>query len=139
MSLSDHETDLFEELKKRKLQYNPDPNKVIETEMHVFTSTGNTKDRVRIDLYEKTQYGVSIYEGKKDSTTSKDVYQLRMYWDGLVFDGITPDRGILVASEHPESVRGLIQIVNTMRDASGNNYHLETATWADCGLDLTSK
>jgi len=138
VSLSDHETDLFEELKKRMLKYNPDPNKVIETEMHVFTSTGNTKDRVRIDLYEKTQYGVTIYEGKRDSTTSKDVYQLRMYWDGLVFDGITPTRGVLVAMQHPDSVKGLVQIVNTMKDASGNNYHLETKTWEDCGLDLTS-
>ena len=138
VSLSDHETDLFEELKKRMLKYNPDPNKVIDTEMHVFTSTGNSKDRVRIDLYEKTQYGINIYEGKRDSTTSKDVYQLRMYWDGLVYDGITPTRGFLVAVQHPESVKGLIQIVNTMKDASGNNYHLDTKTWADCGLDLTS-
>lgn len=139
VSLSDHETDLFEELKTRMLQYNPDPNKVIETEMHVFTSTGNAKDRVRIDLYEKTQYGVTIYEGKRDSTTSKDVYQLRMYWDGLVYDGITPTKGVLVAMDHSDSVKGLIQIVNTMKDASGNNYHFETKTWKDCGLDLTSR
>lgn len=133
VSLSDHETDLFEELKKRMLKYNPDPNKAIETEMHVFTSTGNAKDRVRIDLYEKTQYGVTIYEGKRDSTTSKDVYQLRMYWDGLVFDGITPTQGILVAVQHPDSVKGLVQIVNTMRDASGNKNS------ASCEYQMSTK
>ena len=136
VSLSDHETDLFEELRDRMRQYNPDPNKVIETEMHVFTQTGDAKDKVRLDLYEKTSYGVTVYEGKKDSTTSKDVYQLRMYWDGLVYDGITPNNGVLVAKNHPDSVKGLIAIVNTMSDANGNNYHFVTKTWGELGLNL---
>mgnify|MGYP003301911108 CR=1 FL=1 len=48
-TLSTHETDLFESLKQNMQQYNPDPNKIIDTEMHVFTSTGNVKDKVRID------------------------------------------------------------------------------------------
>lgn len=136
VSLSDHETDLFEELKRRLSKYNPDPNKVIETEMHVFTQTGNSKDRVRLDLYQKDSYGITVYEGKKENTTSKDVYQLRMYWDGLVYDGITPTSGILVAKEHPDSVKSLIAVVNTMTDTNGNNYHLETKTWEELGLDV---
>lgn len=139
VSLSDHETDLFEELKKNKIQFNPDPNKVVDTEMRVFITTGNQKDRVRLDLYEKTSYGITVYEGKRESTTSKDVYQLRMYWDGLVFDGIKPDKGILVAESHPESVKELLQIVNAMKDANGNNYKLEASTWQDLGLDLSSR
>ena len=110
--------------------------KVIETEKYVFTSTGNKKDHVRIDLYELTNGKITIYEGKKDSTTSKDVYQLRMYWDGLIFDGVTPYNGILVATEHPDSVKNLIQIVNTMQDANGNNYHFEVKTWSELGLVL---
>lgn len=134
VSLSDHETDLFETLKDNMIQYNPDPNKVIETEMHVFTSTGNIRDKVRVDLYEKTTYGITIYEGKKENTSSKDVYQLRMYWDGLVYDGIKPDKGVLVAMEHPDSVKNLLQIVNTMCDANGNNYNLEARTWKDLGI-----
>lgn len=136
VSMSDHETDLFETLRDSKLKFNPDPNKVIETEKYVFTSTGNKKDHVRIDLYELTNGKLTIYEGKKDGTTSKDVYQLRMYWDGLIFDGVTPDDGILVAAKHPDSVKNLIQIVNTMKDANGNNYHLETKTWSELGLDV---
>lgn len=131
VSLTDHEVDLFEQLRQKKEKYNPDRNKVLRTEMPVFTKTGNTKDRVRIDLYEKTMGEVNIYEGKKDSTSSKDVYQLRMYWDGLVYDGVTPTRGILLASEHPDSVEDLIKVVNTMRDQDGNYYHLETKTWSD--------
>ena len=69
-------------------------------------------------------------------TTSKDVYQLRMYWDGLIFDKVTPNNGILVANYHPDSVKDLIQIVNTMKDANGNNYHLEAKTWSEVGLDV---
>lgn len=134
VTLSDHETDLFEELCKRMNQYNPDPNKVINIEQYAFVSTGNVKDKVRIDLYCKTSYGVTIYEGKKDVTTSKDVYQLRMYWDGLVYDGIVPTKGILVASNHPESVKSLVSIVNTMCDANGNNYNFETRTWEQEGI-----
>lgn len=134
VALSDHETDLFEELKSCMERFNPDPNKVIDMEKYVFTRTGNRKDRVRVDLYAKTMNEISIYEGKKDKTTSKDVYQLRMYWDGLVYDGIKPDKGILLAVEHPESVKNLISIVNTMCDANGNSYNLTTMTWAEAGL-----
>lgn len=134
VSLADHETDLFEELCARMNQYNPDPNKVIKTEQYAFTSTGNPKDKVRIDLYCKTSYGVTIYEGKKELTTSKDVYQLRMYWDGLVYDGIKPDKGILIASEHTDSVKSLVSIVNTMHDANGNNYNFTLKTWKDEGI-----
>lgn len=134
VTLSDHETDLFEVLCERMNKFNEDPNKVIKLEQYVFTTTGNIKDKVRIDLYCKTSYGVTIYEGKKDITTSKDVYQLRMYWDGLVYDGIVPTTGILVASSHPDSVKNLISIVNTMYDANGNNYNLEMKTWEDFGI-----
>ena len=135
VTLSDHETDLFETLKDFKIKFNPDPNKVLETEKYVFTSTGSKKDHVRLDLYEITNGVITVYEGKKDVTTSKDVYQLRMYWDGLIYDGVTPNKGILVAQEHPDPVKNMIQIVNTMQDANGNNYNLETRTWKELGID----
>lgn len=54
----------------------------------------------------------------------------------LIFDGVTPDDGILVATKHPDSVKILIQNVNTMKDANGNNYHLEIKTWSELGLDV---
>lgn len=129
VSMADHETEYFDILKETREKNNPDPNKLIETEKDVFTKTGNRKDRVRIDMYEVTLGHTNVYEGKKDTTTSKDVYQLRMYWDGLVYDGVTPTDGILVAKNHPASVKELIEIVNKMKDADGNNYNFTTKTW----------
>ena len=129
MSLATHEIDMFEKLRDIRRANLPDP-KVVETEKTVF-NTGNPADKVRIDLYEKFNNIVTIYEGKKDKTTSKDVYQLRMYWDGLVFDGVRPNKGILIANEHPESVLNLIEVVNSMCDAGGQNYCFETKKWSD--------
>ncbi len=139
MSFADHETDMFTRLKemfeKTRGAAATQQNKsyVCNTEMHVF-NTGNSKDKVRIDLYESMGDQNFVYEGKIDSTTSKDVYQLRMYWDGLVYDGITPTQGFLVAKEHPDSVKNLIGIVNTMEDANGNGYNLKEVTWEDLGI-----
>lgn len=132
MSQATHEIDMFEKLRDNKLAYLPDP-KVVETEKTVF-NTGNPADKVRIDLYEKVNNVVTIFEGKIDATTSKDVYQLRMYWDGLLYDGIRPNKGILIAKEHPESVANLISLVNSMLDASGQRYCLEMKKWSDFNL-----
>lgn len=129
VSMANHETELFKILMETKEKTNPDPNKYMELEKDVFTKTRNTKDFVQMDMYEVTLGNTNVYEGKKTSTTSKDVYQLRMYWDGLVYDGVTPTEGFLVAEEHPDSVEELIQIVNRMKDADGNYYNLTTKTW----------
>lgn len=129
VSMVDHETEYFEILKEIREKSSLDSSLQIELEKPVFTQTGNSKDRVRIDMFEVSLNYRNIYEGKKGATTSKDVYQLRMYWDGLVYDGISPTNGILVANEHPESVNELIQIVNTMKDAEGNKYNFTTKTW----------
>ncbi len=127
----DHEVDLFEKLKDLKLRQLPDP-KTITTEQNVFREI---KERIRIDLYQKTKDDLTIYEGKKDSTSVQDLYQLKMYWDGCVIDGINPKTGILIASSHPESVKSLIKYVNQMRDSNGNNYNLEIKTWKEEGID----
>ena len=136
MSFVDHETDLFEKLQEKfektrgELAREKGESYVCNREMHVFTKTNNPSDKVRIDLYESIGSENYVYEGKIDATTSKDVYQLRMYWDGLVYDGIKPTKGILLAKEHPDSVYELINIVNTMEDANGNSYNFEATTWA---------
>lgn len=57
-----------------------------------------------------------------------------MYWDGLVYDGVTPNKGILLAATHPNSVKELITIVNNMCDANGNQYNFETKTWDEVGI-----
>lgn len=130
-----HETDLFDKLADLKRRIESDPNKLIDTEKRAFLNTGSNKDTVRIDLYTNILNKITIYEGKKDQTTSKDVYQLRMYWDGLVYDGVKPDLGILVADTHPDSVLRMIQHVNLMKDAEGRNYNIVAKTWSELGID----
>lgn len=132
-SLSTDEREKFDDLARRRktVLSSVDAGVVIKTEMPVFTTTGNRKDLQRIDMYESVNGRITIYEGKVDSTTSKDVYQLRMYWDGLVYDGLNPNQAVLVSGEHPSSVEKLINIVNTMKDASGNNYSFVAKRWSD--------
>mgnify|MGYP006286364869 CR=1 FL=1 len=127
----DHEIDLFEKLQELKEKQLPDPKK-ISTEENVFREV---KERIRIDLYEKTSNGVVIYEGKKDKTSVQDLYQLIMYWDGCTIDGIKPDLGILIASEHPQSVKDLTKYINQMKDVNNNNYNLSLKIWKDEGID----
>jgi len=108
----------------------------IDTEMYVFQTSPEKKNWVRIDMYLFCNGNTTIYEGKKELSSSKDVYQLRMYWDGLLYDGVTPTEGILVAKEHPVTVKELIQIVNSMRDANGNNYNLKLNSWSGLGISF---
>lgn len=145
MSFATHERDLFEKLKEMRhstigmLSKERGESYTCKTEMHAFMRSGNASDKIRIDLYESVGDKNYIYEGKADTTTSKDVYQLRMYWDGLVYDGITPAKGYLVAKEHPDSVLELISIVNTMKDASGKSYNFEAKTWETLGVTKDRK
>ena len=131
---SDDELDLFEKLaniKKSQLEEVAD-DLTLTTEQKVFKEL---KDRVRIDLYQFTNNNLIIYEGKKDETSLKDVYQLLMYWDGCVVDGMSPNKGILLASRHKASVIGFINIVNKMKDQEGRNYNLIAKTWKEEGID----
>lgn len=127
----DHEVDLFEELCKAKKIHLPNP-KTVTTEQNVFIQI---KDSIRIDLYEKTNYGVKIYEGKRDFTSIQDLYQLKMYWDGCVIDGIQPNEGILIGSSHPQTVKDLIKYINQMKDSTGNNYNFILKLWKEEGID----
>lgn len=129
-SLSRDEVDLFNQLKDLKLNTlkDYDPALIVEREMHAFTSL---QEKIRIDLYQSFQEATTIYEGKKDKTTPQDVYQLLMYWDGLVMDGIPVNKAILIATEHPESVKAIVNLKNESQDKNGNKYVIETKTWND--------
>jgi len=70
-----------------------------------------------------------VYELKARELTPQDVYQLVMYWDGRVKDGMPPRLGRLVSvSEPPTSVKEMIGYWNTRKDANGNPYHFELKT-----------
>lgn len=124
------ERDLFEQIREAKDIHLPDP-KTVKTEMYAYATIN---ERIRIDLYVATNEGITIYEGKKDRTTPKDVYQLLMYWDGLVFDNLQPKKGILISSEHPDSVTQIVQAINQKKDGNGHSYDIELKTWRDEGL-----
>ena len=123
----DDEVDLFLQLRDMKRSQIPDP-KVVATEKKVFSSINA---RISIDLYVSYGSDVIIYEGKKDITTVKDVYQLKMYWDGLTIDGIIPIKGILISTVHPQPVLDLVTYVNMMKDINGNNYNFSCKKWRD--------
>lgn len=124
------EADLFVELETHKKIHLPDP-KTVTREQNVYKGI---KAQVPIDLYVHYQNNVIIYEGKKDETSIKDVYQLKMYWDGCVLDALQPTKGILIAARHPQSVLDLIQLVNGMKDLSEKNYAIEAKTWKEEGV-----
>lgn len=134
--LSDHEVDLFSTLKdKREKLFSTlgDKTAVISNEVNAFTTID---EKIRIDMYESTSInGLVIYEGKKDKTSPQDVYQLMMYWDGLVYDGIKVDKGILISSEHPNSVKELIKLKNETYDQNHNKYKFELRTWKEYDVE----
>lgn len=121
------ERELFEQLKAQKDTHLPDPHTVL-TEEYAFKSIN---EKIRIDLYVGTNSGITIYEGKLDQTSPKDAYQLRMYWDGLVYDGSAPKEAVLIAATHPESVKDIVKVINKMFDANGNHYNILLKTWRD--------
>ncbi len=103
----------------------------VETELYAYD---NLQEKVRIDLYVAVGSSLTLYEGKKDKTTVKDLYQLMMYWDGCVYDGKKPTKGILISADHPQSVKDILEVINTMQDANGDNYVFELRTWKDEGI-----
>jgi hypothetical protein len=125
------EADLFEKLEKQKIIHLPDP-KTVSREQNVYK---NIKAKIPVDLYIHFDDEVIIYEGRKDETSVKDVYQLKMYWDGCVLDGLQPTRAVLISANHPQSVIDLIELVNKMTDLGGNNYKFQSKTWKQEGID----
>jgi hypothetical protein len=125
------EADLFDKLEKAKKIHLPDP-KTVSREQNVYK---NIKAKIPVDLYIHYDEKVIIYEGKKDETSVKDVYQLKMYWDGCVLDGLQPTQAILVSANHPQSVLDLLELVNQMKDLGGNSYNFQAKTWKQEGVD----
>lgn len=128
-----HETELFDQLCKLKNLHGGGQVWASVQEYAYANLTHNPK--IRIDLYYVDHDDITIYEGKRKKTEPKDVYQLLMYWDGLVADGKKPKTGVLIASEHPESVLDLIAQINKTTDANGCEYNLITKVWSDEGIE----
>ena len=78
---------------------------------------------------------LTIYEGKKDKTSVQDVFQLMMYWNGCIIDGVgAPNIAYLIAKHHPPGVIDMIEKVNTrFKDMDNKPYKIEHRYWKDEG------
>lgn len=123
---------LLDELKALKEMHLPDKVRRVEREFSVYEKFSSN---VKVDLYVYDGQDVIIYEGKKDDADILSVYQLMMYWDGLVSDGIKPDKGILIASYFSSGVKKIISQINTLKDENENYYNFTTKTWKDEGIN----
>lgn len=128
------EKELVRELKEAKEIHLPDSCH-IEQEFEVFESVGSP---VPSDLYVFNGQDVNIYEAKKNTAGVQSVYQLLMYWDGLVADGNPPDAGILIAADFSPGVDVLFDQINGTTDNEGNEYNFEKRTWKSEGIDYPS-
>jgi hypothetical protein len=91
---------------------------------------------VRADIVHKgpSVEWIDVYEVKDEQAGPQDVYQLIMYWDGLVNDGLTPRLGRLVAESAPDSVINLIAHWNKRNDIKNNPYKIEFKKISDLGI-----
>lgn len=128
--LSHDEVDLFQQLaaRKQKTLSQHDAALVVDREKKTFLSIN---EKIRIDLYVSFLNKTTIYEGKKDKTAPQDVYQLLMYWDGLVMDNTPINEAVLIAANHPASVRQLVDVKRQSKDMNGNEYNIILKTWQD--------
>ncbi|NFI05795.1 hypothetical protein FC959_15740 [Clostridium botulinum] len=104
----------------------------VQRERPIMTGSG-----VKVDVYLKeSNNDITIYEFKVAVAAPIDVYQLLMYWDGVVKDEKqSPKKGRLVANEIPEAVRNIINDINQRLDGLGNKYNLEGKTIEEMGLE----
>ena len=125
------EGELVKELAKLKKQHIRSKEKKIASEFSVFTKVGSPVDA---DLYVFDGNEVVLYEAKKDRADVQNLYQLLMYWDGAVSDGIKPDEGILIASDFSPGLKPVLDALNSRKDENGNLYNFSCKKWSDEGV-----
>jgi hypothetical protein len=79
---------------------------------------------------------LDVYEIKDENAGPQDVYQLIMYWDGLVNDGKKPRFGLIVAESASDSVLNLIRHWNGRTDLNGNPYNVRFKKIVDMGIRI---
>ena len=127
------ERELVNELKKLKETHIRSADKHIEREFEVFKELENP---VKVDLYVFDGQDTVLYEAKKGIADVQNLYQLIMYWDGAVYDGIIPTEGVLIASDFSENLTEIIEYFNEKHDQNGNNYHIIMKKWEDENIKL---
>jgi hypothetical protein len=91
----------------------------------------------RIDVYRKTATGkVIIYEIKVGSGQPMPLYQLKMYWDGLVLADEKPKEAILLVEDFTTSLEEMANLMNQKLTPPGGGepYDFKIEKHADKGL-----
>ncbi len=70
----------------------------------------------RIDVYRKINITneIIIYEIKAGRGSPHHLYQLKMYWDGLVLQGEQPKEGILLVEDYATNLEQMANLMNQM-------------------------
>jgi len=123
-----------EELRKEwilRLKAN-DHKDIVVSDKHVWP-TG-----VRIDAF-KSSFGtndITIYELKIGAAKPIDLYQLKMYWDGLVLNGEFPKEAWLISESLDTRIQEMASKMNTLAipDSNSHSYNFILKTLKEVGL-----
>lgn len=90
----------------------------------------------RIDVYRKTADGkIIIYELKVGSASPIHLYQLKMYWDGLVIVGEQPKEAILLVEDYSLAIEEMANRMNTLPTPNHTKpYNFKIEKHSDKGL-----
>lgn len=108
----------------------------ILTERKVWPS-GTSIDVYRITAADK----VIIYELKVGTGEPKHLYQLKMYWDGLIIENNNPDEAILLVEEYDDKLEKMANIMNTFNPIKegANPYNFKIMKFSEVGLRKDKK
>lgn len=108
----------------------------ILTESKVWPS-GTSIDVYRVTAADK----IIIYELKVGTGEPKHLYQLKMYWDGLVIDNNVPDEAILLVEDYDDKLEEMANIMNTFNTIRDNikPYNFKIMKFSEVGLVKTEK
>jgi hypothetical protein len=90
-----------------------------------------------VDIYRKTAHGkIILYELKVGSGAPQHLYQLKMYWDGLVIDKKEhPTEAVLLVEEFGATLEQMANMMNQMTPPAGSNpYNFKIERLRDKGL-----
>ncbi len=89
-----------------------------------------------IDVYRKTpQEKIILYELKVGGGAPIHLYQLKMYWDGLIIQGEQPSEAILLVEEFSTSLEEMANLMNKLAPPMNTKpYNFKIEKLKDKGL-----
>lgn len=111
-----------EELRTQWLRIlrNSEPRDSVLSDNHVWFNG------VQIDVFRK-KYDtgeITIYELKVGKAAAIDLYQLKMYWDGLVKQGESPTTAWLICLSTSDTIEAMVKEINLMKPQEGSNPYI---------------